>query len=73
MSGTLIKGNYMRLHNKIGIVTGASMGMGRAGGDNPIGRIAEPDEIANAALFLLSDEASFITGVALPVDGGVTA
>lgn len=63
----------MRLHNKIGIVTGASMGMGRAGGDNPIGRIAEPDEIANAALFLLSDEASFITGVALPVDGGVTA
>jgi len=45
----------------------------RRGGDNPIGRIAEPDEIANAALFLLSDEASFITGVALPVDGGVTA
>ena len=32
-----------------------------------------PEEVANAALFLLSDEASFVTGAALPVDGGVTA
>jgi NAD(P)-dependent dehydrogenase (short-subunit alcohol dehydrogenase family) len=39
----------------------------------PLGRTGRPDEIANAALFLLSDEASFVTGVALPVDGGVTA
>jgi NAD(P)-dependent dehydrogenase (short-subunit alcohol dehydrogenase family) len=38
-----------------------------------LGRGAEPLEIARAALFLASDEASFITGVALPVDGGVTA
>jgi NAD(P)-dependent dehydrogenase (short-subunit alcohol dehydrogenase family) len=36
----------------------------------PIGRMAEPSEIAYAALFLCSDEASFITGTALPVDGG---
>jgi NAD(P)-dependent dehydrogenase (short-subunit alcohol dehydrogenase family) len=42
-----------------------------AGG--PFGRAAQPDEIANAALFLISDEASFVTGVALPVDGGATA
>lgn len=36
----------------------------------PIGRMAQPEEIAYAALFLCSDEASFITGTALPVDGG---
>lgn len=36
----------------------------------PIGRMAEPEEIAHAALFLCSDEASFITGTGLPVDGG---
>jgi NAD(P)-dependent dehydrogenase (short-subunit alcohol dehydrogenase family) len=36
----------------------------------PLGRVARPEEIAAAALFLVSDEASFITGVALPVDGG---
>lgn len=36
-------------------------------------RIGEASDIANAALFLASDEASFITGVALPVDGGRTA
>ncbi len=38
-----------------------------------LGRFAAPREIANAALFLASDEASFVTGVALPVDGGYTA
>ncbi len=40
---------------------------------NPMGRIAQPEEIANCALFLLSDEASFVNGVALPVDGGAVA
>ncbi len=45
----------------------------KRGGVTPMGRPARPEEIANAALFLLSDEASFITGAALPVDGGVTA
>lgn len=39
----------------------------------PLQRICEPDEIARATLFLASDEASFVTGVDLPVDGGVTA
>lgn len=40
---------------------------------HPIGRICHPDEIASAILFLASPAASFITGVALPVDGGWTS
>jgi len=39
----------------------------------PVGRVGEPDDIAQACLFLLSDEASFITGTELVVDGGCTA
>jgi NAD(P)-dependent dehydrogenase (short-subunit alcohol dehydrogenase family) len=39
----------------------------------PMGRVARPEEVAAAALFLVSDDASYVTGVALPVDGGATA
>lgn len=39
----------------------------------PLGRLAQPEEVAAAACFLLSEEASYITGVALPVDGGAMA
>ncbi|AMX06596.1 short-chain dehydrogenase [Enterobacter asburiae] len=40
---------------------------------HPIGRIAEPSEIADAVLWLGSEKSSFVTGIALPVDGGYTA
>lgn len=39
----------------------------------PLGRFGQPEEVAAAIVFLSSDEAAFITGVALPVDGGYTA
>lgn len=42
-------------------------------GMTPMRRFADPGELANTALFLVSDEASYITGVTLPVDGGMTA
>ena len=39
----------------------------------PLGRIAQPEEVAKAIAFLATDDASYITGVVLPIDGGLTA
>jgi NAD(P)-dependent dehydrogenase (short-subunit alcohol dehydrogenase family) len=39
----------------------------------PLGRVGRAEEIASAALFLGSDESSYVAGIDLPVDGGITA
>ncbi len=41
--------------------------------DIPLGRLGQPAEIADLCVYLVSDEASFITGANLPIDGGLTA
>ena len=43
---------------------------GQLAKSQPIGRMAEPAEVASLALFLCSDEASFLSGVDYPLDGG---
>lgn len=41
--------------------------------DTPLGRLGQAEEVANGALFLASDEAAYVTGVELPIDGGILA
>ncbi len=45
----------------------------RLSGTSPMGRIAQPEDIAKACLFLSGDASSYITGITMPVDGGSTA
>ena len=40
---------------------------------HPLGRLGRPEDIANAVLFLASDESSWVTGAAIPIDGGFSA
>jgi meso-butanediol dehydrogenase/(S,S)-butanediol dehydrogenase/diacetyl reductase len=44
----------------------------RALAAHPLGRLGEAEDVAGAAFFLASDDAAWVTGIALPVDGGYT-
>src|SRR5690242_13707320 len=55
-----------------GMPGGEAEGLKTLANMHPVGRYAQPNEIAEAAAFLTSDKASFITGVVLPIDGGLT-
>ena len=55
------------------IETGMFRGSDRMIASTPLGRIGQPEDVARAVRFLLSDDASFITGTHLVVDGGVLA
>lgn len=63
------------IFNKLSLQTGKPVARywEEENSDFPLGRIAEPSEIAAAVYFLASEDASFITGCLLPVDGGLTA
>ncbi len=47
--------------------------MGKLARQIPLGRVGEPDDIANGVLYLASDESGFMTGAELKLDGGISA
>jgi len=55
------------------VIDGGSISEEAMIASEPIGRIGKPEEIANVVLFLCSDDASFVTGLPMPVDGGYVA
>lgn len=56
---------------KIGLAPDVNAAVGSVVEETPLGKLAEVGDIANAAVFLCSNEARFITGIGLPVDGGM--
>ncbi|WP_461188559.1 SDR family oxidoreductase [Arthrobacter sp. Z4-13] len=65
------------LAGKTAVTTGTASGQGTAAalafGSIPLGRVGAPEDVAKCALFLASDEASYVTGANLMVDGGWSA
>lgn len=61
------------LENEMNDLGGVESQLPKFASRHPMNRIASPDEIARAVAYLASDDASFVTGIALPVDGGRSA
>ncbi len=59
--------------NNLAAFPDAAERLARTAAQHPLGRVGEAAEVARTIQYLLSDAASFITGVALPIDGGLTA
>lgn len=54
-------------------VAGGNAGSYRPSGQSPLGRVAQPDDVVRLIRFLLSDDAAYMTGTIIPVDGGTSA
>ena len=64
---------YTRMTRVVLDASGGAERLGLTFDRNAIARIARPEEVASAIVFLLSDDSSFVTGSGLVVDGGMTA
>lgn len=65
--------NTPLLENEMNDLGGVEVQLPKFAARHPLNRIASPQEIAQAVAYLASDDASFVTGIALPVDGGRSA
>jgi NAD(P)-dependent dehydrogenase (short-subunit alcohol dehydrogenase family) len=61
------------LHREAGASSDPEEQMERFAAAQPLGRLGTPEDVARAALFLASDDAAFVTGTCIAVDGGLTA